>query len=85
MSHVISPGQIYIACDPRDRGADDLPRRIHIHSIIGRENRAIVETLNPDGTRSRRRSMKLAYLHDSATTRTGQPRLRGYALEDTDR
>lgn len=77
---MIEPGQIYAACDPRDIDRDGNRRRIVIVKHEPGLSRAQIETIHTDGSRLRRRGMLVTYLHDSAITRTGQPRLRGYAL-----
>ena len=71
--HPIRAGQVYRACDPRDNG-----RRIRILSYSPGADRAqIVDAV----TGKRQRQIYVDYLHDSPTTRDGQPRRTGYALE----
>lgn len=75
MTHEIRPGQVYVACDPRDEG-----RRIRVEEVSESGQRARVVTLTDAGP-TRRRDMWTRDLHASATTRTGRPRITGYALE----
>jgi hypothetical protein len=71
----ISPGQVYRACNPRDR------IRIRIVSYQPGSTRAhVVDAV----TGKRPRQIYVTSLHTAPTTATGQPRRTGYALE-TDR
>jgi hypothetical protein len=67
---VIEPGQVYRSCDPR---GGPLVRVVTVNP----NSVNVVDA--QDGKRPRR--ILLAYLHDSPTTKTGQPRRTGYALE----
>ena len=68
----IQPGQIYRHCDPRES------IRIRITAYTPGANRAdVVDAV----TGKRPRQILVTHLHDSATTKTGQPRRTGYALE----
>ena len=71
---MIEPEQVYRSCDPRD----DPPIRIRIESYRPGDARAhIVDA----ATGKRFRQILVTQLHDSPTTRDGQPRRTGYALE----
>lgn len=81
----IQPGQIYRALgDPYPYTE---PRRIKVVgkpiTISGLYNSGKVDivTLTETGREIRRRAIEVAQLHDSPTTRNGQPRRTGYALE----
>lgn len=68
----IQPGQIYRHCDPRES------IRIRITAYTPGDARAhVVDAV----TGKRPRPILVTHLHDSATTKTGQPRRTGYALE----
>lgn len=82
---MIEPGQTYRSCDPNDR----YPTRILIKGVIpygaaqwGRGTANVV-TVTQSGRELRLRSISLRKLHDSPTTKTGQRRRTGYALETT--
>lgn len=79
---MIRAGQIYTACDPRDLGADDHPRRIRVVQYTPFRQHVTVETVTADGTGSRTRRMAITGLHTSATTMFGEPRRRGYVLTE---
>lgn len=66
----IEAGQTYRSCDPR--GGPSI-RIVEIHP----NSATVVDAV----TGKRPRSILLAALHDTATTKTGQPRRTGYALE----
>ena len=70
----IEPGQIYQSCDPRDQP----PIRLRIESWRPGDARAHVVDA---ATGKRFRQILVNSLHDSPTTKTGQPRRTGYALE----
>ncbi|RKN61887.1 hypothetical protein D7231_31955 [Streptomyces klenkii] len=72
-AHEVRPGQVYVACDPRDGG-----RRIRVEAVHGL--RATVVTLTAQGP-ARRRVMWTDLLHPTPHTPDGQPRHTGYALE----
>lgn len=78
---MITPGQVYVACDPRELGPDDKPRRIKVSYCNPGATRVEVMTLTAAGIPTRRRWMSAKYLHISVTTRTGAARKRGYVLE----
>lgn len=63
-------GQVYRSCDPR---GGPTVRIIQIHP----NSATVVDAV----TGKRPRDILLDTLHGSATTRTGQPRRTGYALE----
>ncbi|MFF4489464.1 hypothetical protein ACFY0F_23695 [Streptomyces sp. NPDC001544] len=68
----IEPGQTYRSCDPRGGP------RIRIKSLAPGGSRAhVVDAV----TGKRPRWVLAAALHESPTTRDGQPRRTGYALE----
>lgn len=69
----IQPGQVYVACHPLDKG-----RRIRITNYLPGHVGAVVVDAD---TGKRPRWLSLRALHATATTRTGQPRRTGYALE----
>lgn len=74
MNHRIEPGQIYRSCDPRGGP------RIRITHYLPDCNRADVV----DATTGKRpRGIIVRHLHATATTKTGQPRRTGYALEES--
>ncbi|WP_225811297.1 hypothetical protein [Streptomyces spinosus] len=84
---MIQPGQIYRSLDPRDELYGEGPRRI---KVVGKPmtipgvwgfGKVQIATLREDGTETRRRRISIDQLHDSPTTRDGQPRRTGYALE----
>lgn len=68
----IQPGQIYRSCDPRGGP------RIRIVRYTHGGNRAHVVDA---ATGKRFRQILITALHDSTTTRDGQPRRTGYVLE----
>lgn len=69
---MIQPGQIYRNCDPRGGP------RIRITRYEPGWNRADVV----DATTGKQpRRILVTHLHQSATTKNGQPRRTGYALE----
>jgi len=67
---VIEPGQVCRSCDPR---GGPLVRIVDVF------DNAVQVVDAQDGKRPRR--ILRRYLHDSPTTKTGQPRRTGYALE----
>lgn len=81
---MITAGQIYEAVRT-DRAFTSL-RRIRVVSEPSRFNgvygygKVMVETVLPDGRGVRRRRIELSQLHESATTKTGEPRRNGYVL-----
>lgn len=80
---MIEPGQVYQSCDPRGG-----PRiRIESYTSYGAgcrtQGTAFVSTIDEDGQPARFRRVSLGQLHDSPTSRDGQPRRTGYALETT--
>lgn len=83
---MIQPGQIYRSLSNRHHPVDG-PTRI---KVVGKPNvipgvggfgKVAVVTLTRTGREVRRRSIEMTQLHDSATTRDGQPRRTGYVLE----
>ncbi|MGZ0231154.1 hypothetical protein [Streptomyces sp. CPS1] len=72
MTHRIEPGQTYRSLDPRGGP------RIRIKSFTPGHTHAWVEDA---ATGKRARWVLVSALHESATTKTGQPRRTGYALE----
>ncbi|QLJ01498.1 hypothetical protein HZZ00_11000 [Streptomyces sp. NEAU-sy36] len=86
MTHRIEPGQTYRSVgDPYPYSE---PRRIKVvgepirrFGRYGGYSKVEVVTLTKDGREIRRRAIESTQLHDSATTRNGQPRRTGYALE----
>ena len=82
---MIQPGQIYYSLgDPYPYTG---PRRIKVVgkpiTITGLYNSGKVDvvTITATGREIRRRAIEVTQLHDSPTTRDGQPRRTGYALE----
>ena len=82
----IRAGQIYQAVKPNAADPYCVLRRIRVvtnpsrfHGVYG-YGKVEVETLRPDGTGVRRRRIELTQLHQSATTRAGEPRRNGYVL-----
>jgi hypothetical protein len=70
----IKPGLVYRSCDPRDNP----PIRIRISpSYLGENRVPVVDAV----TGKRPRSILVSQLHDSPTTRLGEPRRTGYVLE----
>ncbi len=74
---MIAKGQIYASCDPRE----DRPIRIRIESYQPGDVRAHVVDADT-GKRSRR--LLVDRLHETATTKAGQPRRTGYVREAPD-
>jgi len=81
----IHAGQIYQSVSNRHHPVDG-PVRIRVvsepsrfHGVYG-YGKVQVETVRPDGTGVRRRRIELTQLHESATTRAGEPRRNGYVL-----
>lgn len=82
---MIQQGQIYVSLgDPYPYTE---PRRI---KVVGRPGtipggyhfgKVDVVTLTETGREIRRRAIEVTQLHETATTRDGQPRRTGYALE----
>jgi hypothetical protein len=77
---MIAAGQIYTRHDP----VENVTYRVRV--IRGPINgygggKAWVESLLPDGRAVRQRPIEASQLHDSPTTRAGQPRRTGYVLE----
>lgn len=85
----IRAGQIYESVKnlvPSPGHPNGAPRQIRVvsepsrfHGVYG-YGKVEVETLRPDGTGVRRRRIELSELHESATTKTGEPRRNGYVL-----
>lgn len=85
MTHRIEPGQTYRSLS--DPYPYTEPRRIKvvgtpmtIPGVYG-YGKVTVVTLTSTGREIRRRAIEVTQLHDSTTTRDGQPRRAGYALE----
>ncbi|MFJ5071668.1 hypothetical protein ACIQC7_35160 [Kitasatospora sp. NPDC088556] len=82
---MIKRGQIYQSLSGRHHPADR-PTRILIKGVIPYgagcwgQGTASVVTLTTTGREVRPRNVKLTQLHNSATTRDGQPRRTGYRL-----
>ena len=70
--HVIQPGQTYRHCDPRE----SIRIRI-VRYTPGAARVYVVDAV----TGKRHRQILVTHLHASPTTKTGQPRRSGYALE----
>lgn len=68
----IQPGQIYRSCRPGDQGF-----RIRITSVGAEVARAV----SVDGGWALLNPVPLSRLHADPTTKSGQPRRTGYALE----
>jgi hypothetical protein len=82
---MIQPGQTYRSLS--NRHPADGPTRIKVigqpitmHGLGGYGTVQVV-TLTADGREIRRRPIKCTQLHDSPTTRDGEPRRTGYVLE----
>lgn len=80
---MITLGQIYVSCNPRQLGPDGLPRHVRVASYLPGESRAGVQTVVRDGddwrvTRTRR--ILVRELHESAVTYRGRRRIDGYAM-----
>lgn len=78
MTPSIEPGQEYQACNPLDH------IRIRVLSapfpgVTGRPG-VTIATLTATGREIRKRTINAGALHETATTRTGQPRISGYRL-----
>ena len=78
----IIPGQTYRSVAPRDQP----PIRIRVRSHgpgfpAWGWSKVKVVTVLPDGTEVRERAIEAIQLHDSPTTKTGQPRRTGYVLD----
>lgn len=71
----IKPGQIYRSCKP---GHEDF--RIRITSV----GTQTVSAISVDGGWTLLNPPPIHQLYDSPTTKTGQPRRRGYVLETGD-
>lgn len=78
MNIPFTPGQRFVAADPRDEG-----RTLQIISHYPGHN-PWVGTLGADGKVRRQRYVDAAQFHDSATTKTGAPRVTGYILEGSE-
>ncbi|TXJ78593.1 hypothetical protein E2C11_16430 [Streptomyces lavendulae] len=87
MTHRIEPGQIYRSCQPVR--SEPEPRHIRI-KVVGKPmtipgvwgfGSVNIVTLTADGREIRRRAIECTQLHATPTTRSGQPRRTGYALE----
>jgi hypothetical protein len=79
VTHRIEPGQTYRACNGsglRIRVVGDGPG----YPAWG-WSKTTVETVLPDGRGTRQRAIETTQLHATATTKAGQPRRTGYALE----
>lgn len=82
----IKPGQVYRSLSSRHHPCNG-PTRIRIKGVIpygsGQVGRgtANVVTVLADGSEVRPRSVKLALLHESPTTWSGERRRTGYVLE----
>lgn len=68
--HEIKPGQVYESCDPREA------TRLTIAGYTPGDTRAHVT----DTAGKRPRWIRVTDLHPTGTTRTGEPRRRGYRL-----
>ncbi|MEU1284943.1 hypothetical protein [Kitasatospora sp. NPDC005856] len=80
MHAAIRPGQIYRCLDPRGGPTIRIvgePISTLGHYSFGKVD---VETVRRDGTGHRRRALEATQLHDSPTTKNGQPRRTGYVL-----
>jgi len=82
---MIQPGQTYYSLgDPYPYTE---PRRIKVVDLPGTTpgvwgfGKVDVVTLTADGREIRRRAIEVTQLHETATTRNGQLRRTGYALE----
>jgi hypothetical protein len=69
---MITAGQVYESCDPRDNG-----RKIQILAYSPGAERAQIIS-HPDG--KRQRQIKASELHTKQVTESGKLRRRGYAL-----
>lgn len=88
MTYTIQPGQIYRSLSNRHHPVDG-PTRIKVVGEPGtipggghKFGKVDVVTLTKAGREIRRRAIEISQLHDSDTTRDGQPRRTGYVLEE---
>jgi hypothetical protein len=86
MSHKIQRGQVYESCQPvRSMPGQHYTRikvigePVSMHGLYG-FGKVMVVTLAEDGREVRPRALEVDQLHDSGTTKTGQPRRTGYRL-----
>lgn len=86
-SRPVERGQEYVAVQAV--ASEPVPRFIRIR-VVGRPHassggwnfgKVDVVTVTPDGRELRYRAIDMAQLHDSPTTRDGQPRKTGYVLD----
>ena len=82
MSHRIETGQEYALCaarpddQPRIRVVGDPITTLGLHGF----GKVDIVTLTADGREIRRRAIEMTQLHETGTTRDGQPRKTGYRL-----
>lgn len=78
---IIKEGDVFEARDRRERPPfRDPALRIRVMADPGIGDGAVeIATVAEDGTTTRPRRIQRKQLHDSATTKTGQPRITGYA------
>lgn len=84
MSRPIEPGQEYVAAAPVQSEPVPLFVRIRVKGISRYQRghaKANVVTVTADGREIRHRALSMDQLHDTATTRDGQPRKTGYILD----
>lgn len=76
---MVEKGQVYVSAKTLPSGE---PRRIVVVYVPHYYNGKVgVATLTEGGRKLRRRQMDIHSLHQSGTTRDGNPRLNGYYLE----
>lgn len=75
MNTPIRPGQMYRSVTHPERII-----RIRSFSSYSYPEQVMVVTVTPDGRELRTRGLRAADLHDSWTTKYGQPRRTGYVL-----
>lgn len=80
MSRPFEVDQVFVSADPRDEGRRvivlGLPASYGGYGTVG------VGTLTDTGRVIRQRRIQANQFHDSAVTATGEPRKRGYILEE---
>lgn len=82
----IKPGQIYRSLSNRHHPCDG-PTRIKVVDLPGTTpgvwgfGKVDVVTVTAAGREIRRRAIATSQLHETATTRNGQPRRTGYVLD----
>ena len=86
MGHKIERAQVYESCRPVRSMPGEHYTRIRVigepvsmHGLYG-FGKVMVATLTDDGREVRPRALEVSQLHDSSTTKTGQPRRTGYRL-----